>query len=247
MKKRMREKLLIIFFILFPTLSLNAQSKNINFFTAKMPKLSLQGAISVPFDKDFRNPSISSDFILAADFKELRCDSGIKVQNQQLDITNRLFYMPTFFDVFQLGLGINHHFYRFSGLFSENDLILSTRFKLISDPVFSLEAAPGVMFKYASVDAVKQYKPYIFNFTYHFSILCNWNILNKANIWCALNMQDYFDYPLAISLFQKIGADYTITPGIVVGVDYTLKFIDVFFSAVYLNESLLRFSFKVEI
>ena len=161
------------------------------------------------------------------------------------DFTNNIFYMPTFFNTFQTGLGLTWHYYRYTDCFTENDLILSTRFRLIKGPVFTFENAIGFLFKFASIDAIKQYKPLIFNISYHWYLLCNWKLTQKTNVWCAVNLQDYFDYPLAISPFLKFGMNYTLTPGVIAGADYTLKYIDMFFSAVYLNESVLRFTFKV--
>ena len=62
-----------------------------------------------------------------------------------------------------------------------------------------------------------------------------------------MNLQDYFDYPLAISPFYKIGMDVAVRKELLLGMDYTLKFVDMFYSAVYLNEQVLRFTVKVRL
>ena len=220
-------------------------AQKVQLFSQTMPDLSIQWGTTFPIQRDLRNPIPAEEIIFAADFKELRADAGLKYQTDQFDFTNHIFYMPTFYNSFQAGLGFNHHYYRYEGLFTENDFIFSARFRWMKGPVFSFEVAPGIFLKYASIDAIKKYKPYIFNFSYHFSLLLNWHVLQKANLWCALNLQDYFDYPLAISPFYKIGFDYAVAPDLVFGVDYSLKYIDMFFSAVYLNEGMLRFTCKV--
>ncbi len=237
MKKQMRKNLLFVFLALFICTPLSA-------LTA-LPAMSAQFGYSFPFAKDLRMSSPAEDFIVAADFGDLEVDSGLQYQAEQLDITSRVFFMPTFFNAFQAGFGFNYHFYRYIKTFTENDLVLTTRFRWIKGPVFSCEVAPGLLFKFATIDAVKKYTPVIYNFSYHFELLCRWQIFQPAAVWCALNLQDYFDYPLAISPVIKVGTEYAARPDLIFGIDYSMKFIDMFYSAVYLNESALRLTLKV--
>ena len=243
---RNKRIILILSIVLFFYLPLLCQEKKVNFFTSGMPALSAQWGLAFPAKRDLRNPSPSEEFIVAADFHELRLDSGIKYQCNQLDFTNRVIYMPTFYNRFQAGAGINWHLYRYVKEFTENDLTLTGRFRWIKGPVFTFENSLGILLKFTSIDVINAFKPVIYNFSYQYELLCNWH-LNATDLWCALNLQDYFDYPLAISPFLKLGYNYTATSGVIFGVDYCLKFIDRFFSAVYINDSILRFTFKVKI
>lgn len=231
------KKSLFVFLIVFFFLPLAA---------LEMPDLSAQWGVSFPARRDVRNPSPAEDFIVAADFTNLHLDSGIKYQCNQLDLTNRIFYMPHVLDCIQAGGGFTWHFYRYIDVFTENDLTLTGRFRWIAGPVFSFENSLGLLFKFASIDAIKEYKPVIFNLSYQHELLCNWH-LNTTDLWFALNLQDYFDYPLAISPFFKFGVNYATKQNTVLGADLTLKFIDMFFSAVYLNEAVMRFTVKVVI
>lgn len=234
----------ILFFSFF-FVSLSAEEKAVNLFTPGLPSFSAQWGLSLPARRDMRNPGPSEELIFAADFRELRLNSGIKYQANQLDITNRFIYMPTFLNAFQAGFGFYWHYYRYCNEFTENDLIVNLRFRWIKGPVFSLENASGFLFKFASIDAIRAIKPLIYNFSYNFELSANWHIFNRADLWCALVLQDYFDYALAISPFYKFGFDFAANKNIILGIDYTAKFIDMFYSAVYMNESLLRFTFKV--
>lgn len=244
---RIKKSFSVLFIFSTLLFSLAAQEKKINLFTCGKPDISAQWGLSFPAKRDLRNPSPSEDFIIAADFHELKVDSGIKYQCNQLDLTNRILYMPTFFDYFQAGFGFYWHFYRYFDEFTENDLTVTTRFRWIKGPVFSFEHAIGFLFKYTTIDAINEFKPLIYNFSYQNEFLFNWHILNCTDLWMALNLQDYFDYPLAISPFFKFGVNYAARQDAILGVDFTLKFIDMFFSAVYLNEAVLRFTFKVVI
>jgi len=226
-------------------IDLSAKEKTVNWFTFDKPELSAQWGTSIPFSRDLRNPSPSEDLIFAADMRELRMDAGVKYQYNQFDFATHAYYMPTFHNAFQTGLGAAYHFYRYKGVFSENDITLTGRFRWIKGPVFSFENGVGYLFKFASIDAIREHKSYIFNRTYQFDIMCKWQLSQMTDIWCAIKLQDFFDYPLAISPFIKLGFDYAVAPGVLLGTDLTLKYIDMFFSAVYLNECILRFSFKV--
>ncbi len=235
----------LYFFIFCISLSAQSQTKIVNWFTNEIPGISAQWACSVPFSKDLRMSGPAEDFIIAADFKELRFDTGFQYQCRQVDFTSRIFYMPTFFNIFQIGIGLNYHLYRYTKSFTENDFIISGRFRWIKGPVFTCEIAQGFLLKFATVDAVIKRQPVIFNLSYQFELLCSWQIFQPIAFWTSIKLQDYFNYPLAISPIIKFGTDVSVSPGIIFGIDYSLKFIDMFYSAVYLNESVLRFTFKV--
>ena len=219
----------------------------VNWISPENTEFSLQWGYSFPIKGDLRNPAPSEDFIVAADFGELRINAGLKYQLNQFDFTNRIFYMPTFFKTFQAGFGLTQHLYRYFDVFTEYDAILAAHLRWVRGPVFSCEIGPGLFVKFASIDSIRENQPYIYNFSYSFEFLCKWQIKKITDFWCSLYLQDYFDFPLAISPFFKAGFDYQAVPGLVFGIDYSLKYIDMFFSAVYQNESILRFSVKVSL
>ena len=240
-----RRSLKLSLVILISSLFSFSLSADINWFTKGLPDINAEWRYSFLTRRDLRNQTPAEEFALGFDFKELRVNTGIKYQYNQLDLTNRVIYMPTLNNAFQAGCGFTWHFYRYFDEFTENDLIFNARFRWLKGPVFSFENAAGVMFKFASIDVIREYSPVIFNFTYNWELLCNWHLFNRSDLWCALNLQDTYDYPLAIGPFLKFGFDFATTPNTIIGLDYTLKFVDMFFSAVYLNESKLRLTFKV--
>ena len=242
-----RTSLKFFLVILISSLFSFSLSADINWFTKDVPSINAEWGYSFLTRRDLRNQTPAEDFSLGFDFKELRYDTGIKYQADQLDFTNRIIYMPTLNNAFQAGCGFVWHFYRYFDEFTENDLVFNARFRWIKGPVFTFENSAGVLFKFAAIDAIQEKAPVIFNFTYTWELLCNWHLFNRTDFWCALNLHEFYDYPLAISPFLKFGFDFEAAPDIFLGVDYTLKFVDMFFSAVYLNESLLRFTFKVAI
>lgn len=219
--------------------------KKIVWFHTVNPEHSITWAQSIPVKKDLRANSPAEQMIFAYDAKEVRMDVGFQYQADQFDFATHFFYMPTFYNTFQAGIGLNYHFYRYFNEFSENDFIESLRFRWIRNPVFSFEIGAGYIYKIASIDAVKSYASRIYNFSYHFDLLLNWKIKQMFDLWFSLKLQDYFDYPLAISPFYKFGFDVKCGSNLVLGTDFSLKFVDMFFSAVYLNQSVARVFCKV--
>ncbi len=220
-------------------------SKKIVWFHTVHPEHSITWAHSFPVKKDLRANTPAEQLIIAYDAKEIRIDAGLQYQANQVDFTTHFFYMPTFYNTFQAGIGLNYHAYRYIDEFYESDFIESLRFRWIRGPVFSLECGAGYLYKIASIDAVKSYSSRIYSFSYHFDLLLNWKIKQVFDLWCSLKLQDYFDYPLAISPFYKLGFDVKCGPNLILGADYSLKFVDMFFSAVYLNQSVARVFCKV--
>ena len=220
-------------------------AKKIVWFHTIEPEHSITWAQSIPLKKDLRANSPAEQMIFAYDAKEIRVDAGFQYQSNQFDFATHIFYMPTFYNTFQAGIGINYHLYRYFNEFSENDFIESLRFRWIRNPVFSFEVGAGYVYKIASIDAVKAYTKRIYNFSYHFDLLLNWKIKQVSNLWFILTLQDYFDYPLAISPFYKLGFDVKCGSDLILGTDFSLKFVDMFFSAVYLNQSVVRVFCKV--
>ena len=221
------------------------QKKCVNWFTPDNPVIGLQFGSAFPLAKDLRNPYPSADVIFTADFKELYLDAGIKFEFNQYDFSSHVYYMPTFNNSFQLGAGVGYHVYRYHDYFTEHDLSSLLCFRWIKGPVFSLEHNLGFLFKYTAIDAIQRYFPVVFNLTYQFELTGKWKFAPQSDFWCGVKLQDFFDYPLAISPFWKMGVDFALTPDFILGTDLTLKYIDMFFSAVYLNECVLRFTFKV--
>lgn len=224
-----------------------SDSGRITWLSDQKPVISGTWAYTAPFRRDLRTTSPAEEFIAALDMRELRADWGIKYQTSQLDIASHIFYMPTISNICQFGLGLNYHFYRYFGEFTENDFIVTLRFRWIKGPVFSFENGVGYLFKTATIDAIKEYKSRINNLSYNYDLICRWQFVPAFGLWCGLQLQDFFDYPLAISPIYKFGLDLKCNPTITLGSDLSLKYADMFFSAVYLNEAVLRFTCKVAI
>ena len=222
-------------------------AEKIVWFSTEPAEISITWAEKYPFRKDLRSPSPSEEIVFSYDAKEACIDFGFQYQANQLDFATHFFYMPTFYNAFQAGIGLNYHIYRYFKEFTESDFIGSFRFRWIRGPVFSFDLAAGYLYKIAAIDAIREYTQRIYNFSYHFDLILKWKIASVFDFWGGLKLQDYFDYPLAISPLYKIGIDVRCNPNLIWGAECTLKYVDMFFSAVYLNEMSLRLFCKVAI
>ena len=223
------------------------KKKKVVWFPEAQGQHTITWALAAPMRRDLRSTSPAEQLILSYDARELRFDAGLQYQANQYDFATHLYYMPTIHDICQVGIGINYHYYRYFNEFSERDVIGTLRFRWIKGPVFSFEVGAGYLYKVASIEAVREYTPNIYNFSYNFDFISSWQFTSSFDFWGGLKLQDYFDYPLALSPILKMGMDFKCNPNLTFGFDGSLKFIDMFFSAVYLNETKLRLLCKVAI
>ena len=238
----MKRTLCVFFSIIFLAFSLFSQS--IKFFTPAKPEFTTSAALAAALKKDFRSSPVRFEQTLSADFKELFTDCGYSIQAKKFDFVTHVNYMPTFFQCFRAGLGVNYHFYRYFDTFTENDLIFTTRFKWCRTDFFNMEVAAGIMMKFAMIDSIRQYKPVIDNYCFAFEYLCSWNLTPEWTVYASLASLDYFDYPLFGTPFFKGGVSYHINDNFTVDGSLAFKFIDMIVSTSYLSQSILKAGVK---
>ena len=241
MKKHLFACFVLIYVFICPAVF----ASEIKWFTPERPEIVTSFAVGFPYAEDLRVDSNPAEIKVTADMQELYMDAGIAVSGVKFDFATHASYMPLFFNRFRAGLALNYHFYRYSDIFYENDYILAARFKWCKGPVFSVDCGIGLFMKFAVIDILQEYVPYLFDGSYVLDVCFNWKITSWASCFFSLSSTDYFDYPLIGTPFIKFGADFRILPVFGLGVDLTLKYVDMITSAVYLNESILRVAFKV--
>ena len=234
------KKTLCMLFSIF--LSTSIFSQTINFFTLQKPDFTVSTSLAGAIKKDFRSSPVRFDQTFSADMKEIFQDCGFAVQESKLDFVYHLNYMPLFFQCFRFGVGFNYHFYRYFDVFTENDLIFSSRFRWCRTDFFNFDVVAGFMLKFAQIDSIKKYKSIIDNYSFTFEYLCNWNLTPEWTVYASLASIDSFDYPLFGTPFFKGGFCYK--PRKYIGFDTSLsfKFIDMVVSTTYLSQCILKTS-----
>ena len=220
-------------------------SEKVHWFTPGKPELEFSVTPCFSFKRDLRNDAIFIETNASADFKELFLDSGLSLQSQKFDFTTRAHYMPLFLDIFQAGIGVDYHFYRFFGVFSENDLLLSLRFKWCRTDFFNLEFDGGFLFKFTTIDLMSSYKSSLNTPSYFLELSMSWQFTPIFDLYCSVKSIDYFDYPLLGTPFFKVGCDYQFAENLKLNAELTLKYVDMITSAVYLSECIFRTGVKV--
>lgn len=239
------KKLLLCMCLLF--LVTGAFSQGVNFFTKEKPEVTTEFAVAGAFKSEVASSPIIAETKVSVDFHELLIDFGFAVQAHSFDSTNRFFYMPTIQKKsrYAFGVGLNHHWLRYYDTFTENDFLLSGRFHWYKSDFFDMEIAPGLMWKIASIDSIKDSKRAIINFCYLFEYQANFNFTPEFKTYFSLSTMDYFDYPLFGTPFVKIGGSYTFPGNVDLDMSLTMKFVDGIVSAVMLNQCTLRTTVKV--
>lgn len=240
MKKRFLFAILIFIFFMAAGFS-----ETVHWFTPGKPELEFSVSPCISFKRDLRNDVMFIESYASADFKELFLDSGLSLQSEKFDFTTRAHYMPLFLDIFRAGIGVDYHFYRYFGVFSENDLLLSLRLKWCRTDFFNLEFDGGFLFKFTSIDLMSSYKSSLNTPSYFLEVSMNWQFTPLFDFYCSVKSIDYFDYPLLGTPFFKVGCDYQFAENLKLNADLTLKFVDMITSAVYLSECIFRTGVKV--
>ena len=225
------------------TISLFGQA--VNFITTEKADFSISFTLADSFRRDLRTEPVMFENYFSADFKELKADCGLAMQDSKIDFTSGVTYLPTFFGWFRGGLGFRQHLYRYINTFTENDLFFSACLEWCKTDFFNAELAGGLALKFTSIDAIKDVKPVVFNFCPFLEIKAKFIMTPKFNVYTSFASYDYFDYPLFATPFFKTGLGYRFDENCAIDCSLTLKFVDMITSAVYLNDCILRTSLKV--
>lgn len=201
-------------------------------------------------------PEVCTEGIIAetrisADFNPLLIDGGVSFQNQRVDTTGRVLYMPSIHrrTQFDIGVGFSHHYLRYYETFSENDLMFSIRLHWFKNDFHDVEIAPGLMWKFANIFAVQNQTTddsSIFNYSFLLEYRSNWHFTEALKMYFYFGSFDYFDYPLFGTAFFKGGFAYQLSDELGFDTSITFKFIDMIVSAVMLNQCSLRTSVRVD-
>lgn len=214
-------------------------------FTPEKPEITASFELAGALKQDMRSAPVRFDQNISVDLKELRFDSGIAFQDSRFDFTNKIDYIPLFINRFRLGFGITYHFYRYYNVFSENDFLFATRFRWCSTDFFTMDLALGMQMKIASIDSITAYKGFITNICFFLDYTARWNFTEKFTGYAALSTVDFYDYPLFGTIFFKGGISYKIRKNFGLDASLSFKFIDMYISAVSLNQCILQAGVKV--
>jgi len=239
-------KKIVLLILIFLWISASAFSEKIHWFTPGKPELQASVTTALSFKQDLRNDFMFIESYASSDFKELFMDCGLSLQGEKLDFSTGVQYMPLFLNNFRLGIGFNYHFYRYFNVFSENDILLSLKFKWCRTDFFNLDFACGFLFKFSDIDLMHSYKPSLNTSSYFLELSLRWQLTPKLDLYWSAKSIDYFDYPLFGTPFLKTGIDYQFEENLKLNFDFTMKFVDMITSAVYLSECILRTGVKVD-
>ena len=124
------------------TISLFGQA--VNFITTEKADFSVSFTLADSFRRDLRTEPVMFEKYFSADFKELKADCGLAMQDSKIDFTSGVTYLPTFFGWFRGGLGFRQHLYRYINTFTENDLFFSACLEWCKTDFFNAELAGGL-------------------------------------------------------------------------------------------------------
>ncbi len=242
--KKVKPLLFIIIF-LSAGFQLFAETAGIELFNTSRPSVYTEVTVPFAFKRDLKVDYLGIENRTFVDFKELAFDAGLSLQNKRFDFSTNVKYMPLFFDCLQTGIGVGYHLYRYFGVFSDHDLLLSARLKWCRTELFNWEFDGGIIMKFSDIDSMRAYRSFIFMYSYFLELAFSWQLTPKLNVYGTLKSIDYFDCLMLGTPFAKTGFDYEFDKNLRFNMDITFKFVDMITSAVYLSECVLRTGIKV--
>ena len=237
--------LLVLLIFLFSGFKLFSESANVVFFDFEKPGISTELSLPIAFKRDLKVDFAGLESKAFVDFTELAFDAGLSIQNQRFDFTTNVNYMPLFLNMFQAGLGIGYHLYRYNGTFTENDILFSARVKWCRTNFFNWDFDGGIILKITDIDSMRSYRANIFNYSYFLGLNFIWHFTPEFDVYGSVKSYDYFDCPLLGTPFFKTGFNYEFAENMKINMDITFKFVDMITSAVYLSQCVYRTSVKV--
>ena len=214
-------------------------------FTPAKPVVSSDFIIPVSFKRDLKTDYFGFENRTKVDFKELICDAGLSFQSNRFDLSTNVSYMPLFLNSFRAGVKAGYHLYRYSDVFTENDMLLSARFRWCRKELFNWEFGGGLLLKLTDIEQMRPYRPFLFYLSYFLELSFEWYITPKIDFYGTLKSIDYFDCTLLGTPFFKSGVNYMIADNAKLNMELTFKFLDMITSAVYLSECVFRTSVRV--
>lgn len=242
--KKLNAVLIILIFV-SAGFKLFSESANVVLFDFDRPEVSTEISLPVAFKRDLKLDYAGLESKTFVDFTELAFDGGLSIQNQRYDFTTNIKYMPLLFNMCQAGAGLGYHLYRYNGIFTESDILISARFKWCRTQFFNWDFDGGIIFKITDIDAMRPYRANIFNYSYFLGFNLIWQFTPELDAYFSAKSYDYFDCPLLGTPFFKTGFDYKFNENAKLNMDITFKFVDMITSAVYLSQCVYRTSVKV--
>ena len=182
-------------------------------------------------------PSYSLSYFF--EMTELYAKTGIHFSAKTFDLTTRAVYGPTFWNCFNVGLGLTYHLLSHSKEFVEQDILVGTFFKY-SRGAFTLTTDVNYLFKWTNVYEVYEKIPSLKQHSLALSSTWSWFIIDHLSFY--FNMGSYFPYRYMLfwSPSFMTGLQWKFNNGCIIGMDFSLQLIDVLSLTAYLDSAEIR-------
>lgn len=195
------------------------------------------GFYPYPDVEHFFIPSTSFSYLF--DMRELSAITGIHFSAKTFDLTNRVVYGPTFWNCFNVGLGLTHHLLSFTNYFVEQDILLGVFFNY-KRRAFYLKTDIDYFFKWSHVYDVYDSLPAFVHHSIALSSTWGWFVLEHLDFYFNLGSYLPYRYALFWSPTFMTGLQWKFNNGCAVGGEVSFQFVDLMSVTSYMNMCELR-------
>ena len=223
--KKILFSLLVLFAAALPVLA-GDRAMGVNFFTPKRPEISVKQNVQFNILQDSKERSIGFSTIADFDMKELNGSLGLNLSSNIVEFTTEIVYEPTFFNLFNLGVGGIYHIYQFMEMFTEQDVLLCGYFKINLNSLFEVSFRAGCFQKRSELLKVKKNNIFYDN-KINIITLLNFYPNDLWKLYFEFGTSNYFNYPLFFTGIFTFGGEFDLVKNkYSLGIDLTAKFYD---------------------
>lgn len=222
------KKIFLLFTFVFMGLSLGfaGESDKVNFFTAEMPSFYVRQDMQFNLWSDSKERGIGFSTITGFDMKELSANIGASFNNGNCNFTTRVIYWPTFFDQFNLGLGVTYHLLEYSNTFYEHDFFCNVHFKWDPFSWMSCYFNGGYFYK---LSILSNFGQKLDNNSMNISSGVLFYPNERWTLALEFTSSDYFNYPLFFTAMFNTWAEFVVIPQrFSTGLEINTRFYDFF-------------------
>lgn len=150
--KLLKTSLFLLFFL--TGLPLSARPFSVSFFTPQRPDFRLTQSFEYNFltnDTKDENSALSTS--LTMDARELFASCGLHANSKSADAAIQFYYAPCFWNLVSLGVSGKYHFYKYSDIFAEHNMLLGAFVSFNINDVWKLYLNTGFAGKYTIINS----------------------------------------------------------------------------------------------
>lgn len=211
-----------------------------------VPKIKAITSVAAPIQMSLKNEGPSISNIFSFDFTSIKLNVGVSFNGKATDTIVDFLISPIKLNNFQWSIWTGYHLYDYFGSFREHDFLAGSYVLFYPIKNLWLKLDNGSILKTTDFYNT-EITNILFKASYFLGFSVIWDINDIFRTYVEARSLSTFDYPLMGTPFFSLGVEARCTPKITIGIDYTVKMIDMVAVAENISEMLLQIYSRIEL